>query len=193
MENINQIIRCLDDFCAMAVSVDTTWKTVLGEQMCQQLDSEGVFDAAVDAVVQGSRAAADTLAAQCGLARESAQTAEEVDLRQYHIQEFFEGQVYDEEGNVVDIQAAYCDCYKMHKTLSRLLLEGADGAFVGAQDIVTYFQAGADGWAEPITALVTDMVQPVLESVSAMSELLVSIGKWHVTEADNYINSFLTE
>lgn len=193
MENINQIIRCLDDFCAMAVAVNTTWKTVLGEQLSLQLDGEGVFGAALEAVVQGSCAAAGTLANYCGIAYEAAGSAEAVDLRQYHIQEYFDGLVYDEEGNALDLQAAYCDCFKMHKTLSRLLLEGADRAVVGAQDIVTYFQAGADGWEEQLTVLVTDLVQPVLESVSAMTDLLISLGRWHITEADNYINSFMTE
>ena len=193
MENINKIIECLDGFRVMSLEIDTTWKTVLGPQVCAELDGEGVFGAAIDAVVSGSGVACNSLAAGCGVAYVAAQPVGAVELQQYHIREFFEGQVYDADGNVVDIQAAYCDCYKMHRTLSRLLLEGADRAFVGVQDIVTHFQAGADDWAEELTTLVTDVVQPVLESVSALSELLISLSKWHLAEADNYINSFMAE
>lgn len=193
MENINQILQCLDGFRRLSVEIDTAWRTVLGAQLSAQLDAQGVFRTAVDAVVNGSRAACNSIAAHCNIPYAEAASVQEADLRQYHIQEYFEGQVYDAEGNVLDLQAAYCDCYKMYKTLSRMLYQGAEQLGLFTQNIVAYYQVGTGVWTVETTALVTEVVQPVLESVTALSELLISLGKWHVTEADNYINSFLTE
>ena len=57
MENINQILQCLDGFRRLSVEIDTARRAILGAQLRAQCNAKGVFHTAVEAVVNGNRTA----------------------------------------------------------------------------------------------------------------------------------------
>ena len=191
MENLQNIMLYLNRINSECSKIEATWTTVLGEDTVNELDGEGVLTATVSRIVGNCTATCDQISQACGMQAAAAEPTEPVELRAYHTAEFFEGEVFDDEGNILDVQAFYCDEYKVHKMLSKTLLEGADNVIVLAQEIIGYYQAGVEGWSAEIGELMLNMVQPILDDISELSDILGQIGSWHVGEADRNINMFM--
>lgn len=191
MENLTNIMLYLNRINSECSKIETTWTTVLGADTVSELDGEGVLTATVSRIADNCSATCEQISRACGMQAPAMDPPEPVELHTYHTAEFFEGEVFDDEGNILDVQAFYCDQYKVNKMLSRTLLEGADNVVVHAQEIIGYYQAGVEGWSAEIGELMLSMVQPILDDISELSDILGQIGNWHVGEADRNINMFM--
>ena len=139
--------------------------------------------------VQKIESAFDVLTAECGLAAQQIVTAE-VDPRKYHIAEYFSGEVYDMQKNVVDVNAYHCDCYKLHKELSLqcedLTLEILDRVHI----IVDIFNGKAEFWSPSLYRSIMEHLNPALECLFNLKNALEYLNQWHRYMADQHMDAF---
>ena len=190
MENLQNIMLYLNGIKAQCVEIHTMWTEVLGAEMIGELDGEGVLAATVSRIENHCSVACEQICQSCGMQAAPAEPVESIDLHLYHTAEFFQGEVYDGEGNVVDIEAFYCDQYKLNKMISKSFSEGADNVLAQAQEIVAFYQAGVETWSAEVGDMVLETVQPVLDEITSLYELCGQIAQWHIGEADRNMSLF---
>lgn len=191
MDNLQNIMLFLCRISSECTRIKETWTGVLGKSTVNELDGDGVMDSIICRIVDKCTNFCNVISKECGLQVPTAVPADPVELRMFHTAEFLEGEIIDDKGNICDTEAFYCDEYKVHKMLSRTLLEGSDNIIACAQDIIRYYQAGADNWSEHLSERILNMVQPILDDISELSEVLGQIADWHAGEADRNINMFM--
>lgn len=191
MDNLQNIMLFLCRISSECLRIKETWTSVLGKNAVNELDGDGVMDSIICRIADKCANFCNEMSKECGIQIPAAISADPVELRMFHTVEFFEGEVFDDKGNIRDMEAFYCDEYKVHKMLSGTLLEGSDNIIACAQDIIRYYQAGVDAWNDQLSELILNMVQPILDDISELSEVLGQIANWHIGEADRNINMFM--
>lgn len=189
MENVKLLLQHVEAIAYSCKHMAAVWEYIKAAQM------EGYTVDGCDIVEMGRETVRKTdsalrvLMAECGLAAQQTGAAE-IDPGRYHIAEYFSGEVYDAQGNIVDVQAHYCDCYKLHKELSMqcedLMKEILDRVHI----IVDIFNNQAQAWPPALYRSFMENLNPALECLFNLKNALDYLCKWHRHMADQYMDAF---
>ncbi len=192
MEYAKQLILAVDGIAKACEEVRAVWEGVIAPEAARELDPDGAFAGLLQSIARQSESARTAWTQACGLALDAPAAAEPLNLREYHIQEFFENLVYDENGVIVDQNAYYCDQYKMNKLLGKVFGQSELASVEHAQEAIAAFQNGSACWQEALTALALELVQPILNDVSSLSPMLKDLVTWHDALARKNFDAFIS-
>jgi len=190
MENAKQLIMGIDKIAKVCEEIRLVCEVVISPETLREIDPEAEFARLLRAIVQQSTDAREKWAQSCGLTLDAPVAVKSPELREYHIQEFFKNLVYDENGEIIDQNAYYCDQYHMNYLLSRLFRRGKCAAVEYAQEVIIAFQNGSASWDENLSVMALELFQPILNNVEVLSPMLHELAIWHNTLARQNIDAY---
>ena len=159
------------------------------QEQRQQIDAGGILESTTQSIKEKSLELRERWSTAGGLLPDLTLEVEAPNLREYHIQEYFENLVCDANGAILD-QKAYCfDQYKVHLKLKNKLSQGVELIAAYANAAIEAFQSGAANWPNQLTLLAMDLVDPILTDVSTFSEFLETLVKVHDTISAESFNA----
>lgn len=181
MENAKQMILAVDELAKASEEIRVAWEGAVSPEMAREVDAEGAFVNLLGSVIGQSTSAREKWAQACGLTLDSREEVAPFDPREYHIREFFDNLVYDENGAVIDRNAHYFDQYRVNKKLSMVSRRSESIITESAQAVITAFQSGASDWGEDLSALALELLQPILNDAASLVPMLNMLAEWHET------------
>lgn len=183
MENIKNIVICCNDISSECKDLEQTWKTVLGDDKVVEIDCEGLISNCVSDVVNSCTDFNNQIFQAYNIKVETFNDAEPVDFDKYHSKEFFEGLIFDANGNVLNEELFYREEYKVNKMIYSMIsqkIEKIDGL---AQSIIVSYQENANLWSNEVAEHILSLLQPMLDVVSGLIDVLIQLKVWHNDES----------